>query len=122
MAGDDDFRGMSMRQSKRWLAGIFVLLALSACTWVKISPEMRKVRVVSAEEITDCERLGVTTVATVASFGLFDRYSKTVKEELCALARGSAVELGGNTIVPLTEVVDGRRTYAIYRCPLDGSH
>jgi len=108
---------MSMRRSKRWLAGIAILLALSACTWVKISPEARKVRVVSAEESVDCERLGVTTVATVASFGLFDRYTKSIKEELCALARGSAVELGGNTIVPLTDVVDGRRTYAVYRCP-----
>jgi hypothetical protein len=94
-----------------------LFLLLSACTWVEVNPELRKVRVVEAGEVIGCERLGVANVATVATFGLFDRYTKSIDEELAALARGSAVELGGNTLVPLTGVVDGRQRYAVYRCP-----
>lgn len=108
-----------MKRARWWLCGIVVLLFLAACTWVKISPEMSKVRVFTADEVAaaGCERLGVTSVATIATYGMFDRYSKSVDEELSALARGSAVDMDGNAIVPQSEVVDGRRTYVIYRCP-----
>lgn len=113
------YKGAAMRQQKfRW-AGLAVVLLLSACTWVELSPDARKVQVANAAEVIGCERLGVTRVATLATFGLFDRYAKSIDEELSALARGSAVELGGNTIVPITEVVAGQRSYAVYRCPCE---
>ncbi len=93
------------------------ILILSACTWVETNPELRKVRIVSAGEVIGCQRLGEANVATSATFGLFDRYTKSIDEELAALARSTAVELGGNTLVPLSEVVDGRQRFAVYDCP-----
>ena len=95
----------------------FAVLLLSACTWVETNPEMRKVRIVGAGEVIGCQRLGEANVATVATFGLFERYTKSVDEELAALARSTAVEFGGNTLVPLTGVVDGRQRFAVYDCP-----
>jgi hypothetical protein len=108
---------MAMRQRHGHLAGLLLALLLAGCTWVELSPEARRVRVADADEVGECEHLGVASVATLASFGLFDRYAKSIEEELSALARGSAVQLGGNTIVPLGGIVDGRRSYAVYRCP-----
>jgi len=99
------------------MIAILFFAVLTSCTWIKLTPEARHVREVSTNEVAGCEKLGVTRVATLASYGPFDRYSKSITEELSALARGNAVDLGGNTIVPFTEIVDGRRTYAVYRCP-----
>lgn len=104
----------------RWSAiiALFVvaIMAVSACTWIATGPEARQVRVVTAEEAADCEYIGITRVATVATLGLFDRYQKSIEEELCALARNSAVGMGGDSIVPIGGIVDGQRSYRVYRC------
>jgi hypothetical protein len=40
----------------------------------------------------------------------------TVAEELATLARNSAAQLGGDTVVPTSEIVDGTQTFAVYNC------
>jgi hypothetical protein len=40
-----------------------------------------------------------------------------MRMELNILARNSAVELGGDTVVPRSDdVADGKRVYDVYRC------
>lgn len=93
-----------------------VVMLLSACTWVKLSPEAEKVRVAKRSEITNCKSAGITTVSVKADVASFARDSDQVKTELETLARNEAIKLKGDTIVPATEMKDGEQTFHIYRC------
>ena len=68
---------------------IVVLLSLyiAACTWVDLSQQGEKVRVLTANEA-----------------------------ELNTLARNSAVEIGGDTVVPVDTPLKGRQVFEVYRC------
>jgi hypothetical protein len=44
------------------------------------------------------------------------RNQTRVGEELATLARNSAAQLGGDTVVAITEIVDGSQTFAVYQC------
>ena len=46
----------------------------------------------------------------------FKRGEEKVKKELEALARNSAANMDGDTVVPITDIEDGKRTFAVYRC------
>lgn len=93
-----------------------VAVLAASCTWVKLSPEGDKVRVLSAAEVSRCKKLGKTTVSLKATIAGFERKAEKVKKELAILARNRAVDLNGDTVVPLTEVENGQQTFSIYRC------
>ena len=97
---------------------LIVLLAfsLSSCTWVKLTPEAEKVRVLSAQEVQSCTKKGKTTVSVKADVAGIERSHEKVKTELETLARNSAVELKGDTVVPASEIKDGKQTFDVYRC------
>ncbi len=97
---------------------IIILLALymAACTWVDLSPQGEKVRVLEASEVTACERVGKTTVTTAAKVAVLERHDDKVESELSSLARNSAVNLGGDTVVAIGNPVDGRQVFEVYRC------
>ncbi len=89
---------------------------LSACAWVQLTDYGRKVRVLDASEVASCKKLGETTASVVGKVGALARHPETVEAELEVVGRNGAVDLGGDTIVPKTAVVDGKRTFTIYRC------
>lgn len=92
-------------------------VALQACTWVDLTPEGGKTRVLSAAEVTHCTKVGTTTVSTTAEVAGVDRAPEYVQEELEALARNSAAaDLRGNTVVPVSKPKDGKQTFEVYRC------
>jgi hypothetical protein len=33
-----------------------------------------------------------------------------------ALARNSAADMGGDTVVPVSEIQDGKQTFEVYKC------
>ena len=92
-----------------------VALTAFGCAWVSLSPEGESVRV--ADVAADsCERRGKTT-STVADKVVFVRRSESkVSEELTSLARNEAAEMGADTVVPESEVEDGRQVFGIYQC------
>jgi len=94
----------------------FLLLNIVACTWVGVSPQGEKVRVLTAKEVSACERIGKTTVNTAAKLAGLNRYAHKVQSELNTLARNSAVEIGGDTVVAVDAPVDGRQVFEVYRC------
>lgn len=94
------------------LAGIFA----SGCTWIELTPEGEKVRVLSASEVTKCKRKGKTNASVLDGVGGIERLPHEVEEDLELVARNSAPELGGDTVVPITPVKNGKRTFAVYRC------
>lgn len=100
----------------RLIVGGVVALMLSACTWVDVTPEGEKVRVLTPAEVTKCKKMGQTTVSVLAKAVGIARHEEKVQEELNTLARNSAVELGGDTVVPISPVANGQQTFAVYRC------
>lgn len=105
----------------RHLAAIIciVLLAgvLAACTPVKLTPEAaRKARVLDPEEVSRCERIGRTTVAVQDKLLGIPLAPNKLSRELKILARNSAVSMGGDTAVPVTEINAGEQTFAVYKC------
>lgn len=93
-----------------------VALMLIGFKWVKLTPEGEKVRVLAASEVTSCKKLGQTNASLKHKVGPFKRKAKKVKKELEALGRNSAADMGGDTIVPKTEIVEGKQTFNVYKC------
>ena len=92
-----------------------VVLLLSACTWVELTPEGENVTVAKAEHVTNCKFTGTTTVS-VRSTAVGDRDMAKIKTELETLARNEAVKLKGDTVVPVTEIKEGEQTFKVYQC------
>ncbi len=91
-------------------------LLLSACTWVQLSPEAEQVRVVKADEVGDCVKVGtVTSTGRDSVLGLPRRADKVIPE-LDDLARKQAVAIDADTLVRLSVEGDTAR-YNAYNCP-----
>ncbi|HBI15541.1 MAG TPA: hypothetical protein DDY20_08525 [Desulfobulbaceae bacterium] len=93
------------------------ILLVSGCTWVKPTPGGDKVRVaLSPAEVAGCIQIGKATVSLLDRVGAFKRDQKRVEDELFILGRNSAAEMGGDTILPVSEIFQGERRFAVYRC------
>ena len=88
----------------------------SSCTWVELSPRGESVRVATLEQVADCERRGRTTSTTAHRVGAIPRDAEKMGEELTALARNEAPGMGADTVVPESEVDEGRQVFGLYRC------
>jgi len=73
----------------------------------------------SSSEVSGCKYIGKTTVKTAAKLAGLKRHDHKVLVELETLARNSAIDLKGDTIVAVGTPVDGRQLYEIYRCMHD---
>lgn len=100
------------------MAATGILLLSVGCSWVALdSPEAERVRVASADEVTECRRVGATKARTQPTLGIFDRSDAKVAEELETLARNDAPGLGGDTVVaegPIT--LQGVQDFGIFDC------
>ena len=47
---------------------------------------------------------------------VFNRDPEKVASELADLARNEAALMRGDTIVPASEIIDGRRSFDVYQC------
>lgn len=95
---------------------LLMIFSLSACTWVSLSAEGEQVEVATMDAVSDCKRVGKTTVSTLSKLAGLNRHEESMQDELNKLARNSAVELKGDTVVPITPVEDGRQIFAVFRC------
>lgn len=95
---------------------LYLLAGLGACAWVKPGTQAEQVKVVSLEVVKDCAEAGTTHVSVLDRLGMLRRSEGKVATELVTLARNSAVQLGGNAVVPVTDIVDGAQTFAVYKC------
>lgn len=107
-----------MHQSipKAWFGLLLSALILSGCAWVKLTPEGEKVRVLSEHEVVTCNKKGETTVSLRDKVAGVSRSAEKVKAELEMLARNAAPDLEGDTVVPASEIADGKQTFTVYRC------
>jgi len=93
-----------------------LLVTLASCTWVKVTEQGENVRLATVADVTGCSEAGSTRVSVLDRVAGIGRSQSKMSEELAALARNSAAQLGGDTIVPVTDIVDGAQTFAIYKC------
>ncbi len=106
-----------MKNATRHLPILAFALTLSACTWVELTPSGEKARVLTPMDVENCQKVGTTTVKTQDTVGgVVYRSSDTVAEELESLARNAAEELGGDTVVPASDIEEGQQTFAVYKC------
>jgi hypothetical protein len=101
---------------KNILPVLLISLGLVACTWVKLTPEGEKVRVLSSTEVGSCKLKGQTTVALRDKVIGIERNEEKVSEELETLARNAATDLGGDTVVPASAISDGKQVFKVYKC------
>ena len=100
----------------RSLAVVCLIALAGGCSWVKSTEPGDRVRVASAGEVEGCAAAGTTHVSVMDKLGILERNQAKVAGELATLARNSAVQLGGDSVVPISEIVDGTQTFAVYQC------
>lgn len=95
---------------------LLAFMTLAACSWVKLTPQGEKVRVLSAQEVTNCKLLGKTTANVADKVVGMERKDHIVQENLEMLARNAAGEMGGDSVVPASGIMDGKQTFDVYKC------
>ena len=95
--------------------GFFALL-LASCATIDLTPGGQKVRVLAPDEVSSCRELGKTNTSVTAKALGLPRPPETIKKELESIARNSASNMGGDTIVPLTVIADGKQSFVVYKC------
>lgn len=101
---------------KKLFFSLVIMSLLSACTWVKLTPGGEKVRVLSSNEVSSCKKLGKTLVTLKTKIAGVKRNADKVKREMETMARNSAVSMDGDTVVPVSDIMDGQQVFAVYRC------
>jgi hypothetical protein len=99
----------------------FFLVALvtltSGCSWVKVTEDGSSVAVANIANVRDCKKISTVNVKVKDNFvGSMKRDPNKVGQELTNLARNEAAAGGGNTIVPVSMVKDGRQSFDVYNC------
>ena len=99
---------------KKIVVVVCVGFILSSCTWVRVTSQGEGVRLVqSARAVESCKKIGKVNTKVVSEV-VFNRDAEKVAGELADLARNEAATLGGDTIVPTSEIIDGRRSFDVY--------
>lgn len=101
---------------KNYLLAILLFSLLPGCSWVNLSPKGESVRVVSETAVLKCKHLGKAGVNVVDRIAGIYRSYDAMEAELAVLGRNSAAQMGGDTVVPLTDIVNGEQTFGVYRC------
>lgn len=92
-------------------------LAVSACTWVKLTEGGKSVNVRQADEVGDCRQVGRITSVSLAKVAGVKRGTKKLATELESIARNEAVDMNGNTIVASGEISENEQPFLVYHCP-----
>ena len=86
------------------------------CTWVRLTDEGGNVRILRASAVADCQKISTVSSKTADRVVIFARSDRKVREELESLARNEAADSGGNAIVPIGAIGNGRQSFDVYRC------
>ncbi len=104
-----------MKKAPLLLAAIVTLT--SACSWVKVSDDGASIAVANAANVRSCEKVRTVNVKVKDNYvGSMKRDPNKVATELTNLARNEATQFDGDTIVPVSQVKDGRQSFDVYKC------
>ena len=91
-------------------------LIINGCASIEMSSGGEKVRVLAPNEVSSCTYKGKSSHSVLAKVAGVKRPIETIESELMTMGRNSASDMGGDTIVPLTVVADGKQSFKIYKC------
>ncbi|MGH8502810.1 MAG: DUF4156 domain-containing protein [Gammaproteobacteria bacterium] len=95
---------------------LVISLIFVGCQFVPLTPGGEKARVLSAAEVQQCKKVGNTTASVKGDVLGIKRQETVVAEELERLARNNAATMGGDTVVPASDIVRGSQLFNIYKC------
>ena len=102
---------------RKLLCILLLLPVVSACTWVKMAPGAKEVRVVRADQdLSACTKRGEVSVSVKDRLGPYERNDLRVRDELETLARNEAPGLGADTVQPKNQPTDGEQRFLAFRC------
>ena len=87
-----------------------------ASSLIDVRKDSDQVALAEAGKVDSCLPKGDTTVSVLAEVGFISRSNEAVEANLLQLARNSAIDSGGDTVVRGNSPEYGKRTYAIYKC------
>jgi hypothetical protein len=106
-----------MNQFKITVTCLLVLVLSYGCTWVALEDAGKRVRVVtSAAEVDGCESKGEITASVRDKVAFVSRDPAKVNDELEALARNQAAEIGADTVRGVGEMDHGSKRFDAFRC------
>ncbi len=89
---------------------------IGSCSTVNLSDGGDKIRMLTPSEVSTCRLLGMSNSSVTATALGVPRPAETIAKELATIARNSASNMGGDTIVPFTVVTEGQQSYQVYKC------
>ncbi|ATX80457.1 protein of unknown function (DUF4156) [Mariprofundus aestuarium] len=105
-----------MRKAE-WIYFAVAMLVVGGCTpWVKATDAGSTVTVATFEQVKACANLGKVTVTVLDKVAFIPRSEEQVSGELENMAKNSAAEMSGDTIVAVSKVTDGEQAFNVYRC------
>lgn len=98
------------------LAALTVSL-LGACTWVKLEPTGKAVRVArDGEDLSFCDRRGEISVAVKHNVAFIERNPLKVRDELETMARNEAPGMSADTVQAVDEPLYGEQRFIAWAC------
>ena len=92
-------------------------VALSACSFVDMTPSGQDVRVArDNENLANCQARGEIEVSVKDRLGPYERDALRVRDELEILARNEAESLSADTLQAKAAPEDGVQRFQAYRC------
>lgn len=89
----------------------------AACSFVSLNPQAENTTVLpKGSSYANCKFLGNTNVSIWSKATTFQSQEKA-ESQLDTLARNEAASMGGNSVTPTSEIVNGQRSYGVYNCP-----
>lgn len=100
----------------RVMLSLLAATLLGGCALVDLTPGGAGVRLASREAVVTCTNLGKVTADVVAKVGFLPRHPDAVQDNINVTARNAAADMGADTIVPASEIKDGKQVFDVYRC------
>ena len=101
---------------KRMVVPLVGAVLMAGCTFVKLNPNAQDVLLLKPYQARECEQVRRSTSQVLSKIWFINRNKDAMADELATLARNTAADLGGNAVVPDSEIVDGKQTFIIYNC------
>ena len=97
---------------------VLLITTLSGCAsdLIDVRKGSERVSLAETSQVGSCQSKGEITVSVLAEVGFISRSVEAVEANLLQLARNSAIESGGDTVVKGHSPEFGKRTFAIYKC------
>jgi Domain of unknown function (DUF4156) len=102
---------------KKISVAVSIAALVAGCSWVRLNDAGQRVRVAKdASQVAGCTEMAEMTTSVADKIAFVSREKAKVRDEVEALAREQAAEVGADTVLATSEVVDGAQNFKAYRC------